>query len=68
MSSFKVIFKDGREEVFSDEHRSGVLYGITRLEQTPLLPFLGIKMVTEENGEVLWPAFEILKQRVIPNS
>ncbi|MEO1564168.1 MAG: hypothetical protein AAFR98_12090 [Pseudomonadota bacterium] len=68
MKSIKVIFEDGREEVLSDEHRSGVLYGITRLEQTPIISLLGIKMITEESGEVLWPASEILKGRAIPDS
>lgn len=68
MSSFKVIFEDGREEVFSDEHRSGVLYGITRLEQTPIISLLGIKMISASSGEVLWPASKILKQRAIPDS
>ncbi|MEJ8563414.1 hypothetical protein QTO30_20755 [Yoonia sp. GPGPB17] len=68
MTTFKVIFEDGREEVFSDEHRSGVLYGITRLEQTPIISLLGIKMISASSGEVLWPASEILKQRAIPDS
>jgi len=68
MNNFKVIFEDGREKVLSDEHRSGVLYGITRLEQTPIISLLGIKMITAASGEVLWPASEIEKRRAIPAS
>ncbi len=65
MNRFKVIFEDGREEMFSGEHKSAVLYGITRLEQTPMLPFLGIKLISDENGDILWPASEIAKGHAV---
>lgn len=68
MNRLKVIFEDGREEMFSDEHKSGVLYGITRLEQTPILPFLGIKLISDENGDILWPASEIAKRQTVSDS
>lgn len=68
MNRFKVIFEDGREEMFSGEHKSAVLYGITRLEQTPILPFLGIKLISDENGDILWPASEIAKRQTVSDS
>ncbi len=64
MSSFKVLFENGSEETFPGEYKSAVLYGITRLEQTPILPFIGIKVIVDENSEVLWPASEIIKMRM----
>ncbi len=64
MSSFKVHFENGNEEIISGEFKPAVLYGITRLEQTPISPFLGIKVIVDENSEVLWPASEVTKMRM----
>ncbi len=64
MNSFKVLFDNGSEQIISGEYKSAVLYGITRLEQTPILPCLGIKLIVDENSEVLWPASEVIKRRM----
>ncbi len=61
MSSFKVFYENGSEQIVSGEYKSAVLYGITGLEQTPISPFLGIKTIVDENSEVLWPASEVIK-------
>lgn len=59
VATFEVQFADGRVEEFPMSCLTSVLYGITKLEQTPLISHLGVELIREKDGRVLWPASAI---------
>ena len=62
VATFEVQFAGGRVEEFPLSCLTSVLYGNTKLEQTPLLPHLGVELIREKDGRVLWPAAAIHQQ------
>ncbi|WP_373634743.1 hypothetical protein [Yoonia sp. SS1-5] len=60
---FEIVFTDGRVEPIPSKYLAGVLYGITRLEQTPVLPLLGVDVIREVSGRPLWPSSAIVSRR-----